>query len=142
MEVLYCLLALAGFVGLWFLTTRFFNEKLIEPIRKWPYTKFEKCDPPLGTINGIGFSLCGGSGRFDYDTNSTAHYLFFCFFIPLIPLGCYRAQEVANSGKGSSYRIFGHEKWIFWEVIQIYLTSIAWAGGVISLICAVCAIFD
>ena len=60
---------------------------MIEPIRQWPYTKFEKCDPPLGTINGIGITLCGGWGRYDPDTNSTVYYLFFSFVIPLIPMG-------------------------------------------------------
>ena len=95
---------------------KFLANKLIEPVRNFPYTKFEKCDPPLGTMNGIGFRLyCGG--RYDYDTNSQAWYLFFCFIIPLFPIGCYRATEVSSSGKGSSYRIYGHDKWRFWEVI-------------------------
>lgn len=142
METLYLFLAFASFVGLWFFATRFFDDKLIELVRKWPYTKIEKCDPMLGTVNGIGLSLCGGSGRFDYSISSYAYYHFFCFFIPLIPLGCYRAQEVSNNGKGSSYRIFGHEKWRFWEVIQIYLTSIVWIGGVICLLGIIASFFD
>lgn len=141
MDILYCLLALAGFVGLWFFNDKVIVEKFIEPTRQYPYTKFEKCDPPLGTANGIGFTLYG-TGRYDYNTGSTAHYLFFCFFIPLLPLGCYRAQMVGSKGRSTQYRIFGHEKWRFWEVISIYLSTYSWIGGIISIIALICTFFD
>lgn len=140
METLYFFIGLAVCVGLWFFNEKFLANKLIEPVRNFPYTKFEKCNPPLGTMNGIGFRLyCGG--RYDYDTNSQAWYLFFCFIIPLFPIGCYRATEVSSSGKGSSYRIYGHDKWRFWEVILIYLSSYAWIGGVICLIGFIASFF-
>ena len=115
---------------------------MIEPIRQWPYTKFEKCDPMLGTINGIGFSLCGGWGRYDQETNSTVYYLFFSFFIPLIPLGCYRATEVGQSGKSTHYQIYGRDKWRFWEVMAVYLSGISWIGGVVSLIALIASFFE
>ena len=43
MAIVYCLLAVAGFVGLWFFNSRVICDKLVEPVRKYPYTKFEKC---------------------------------------------------------------------------------------------------
>lgn len=64
-----------------FLPLDFFDDKFIETVRKWPYTKFEKCDPMLGTINGIGLSLCGGSGRYDYSTSSTISFSVFSFLL-------------------------------------------------------------
>lgn len=142
MNILYPFLFLVAFVGLWFFNSKILIPKMIEPIRQWPYTKFEKCDPPLGTINGIGFTLCGGWGRYDPDTNSTVYYLFFSFFIPLIPMGCYRATQVGESGKSTQYQIYGHDKWRFWEIIAIYLSSISWVGGIISLIALIASFFD
>lgn len=142
METLYYIIALAIFIALWFLNTRIIISRLIEPIRQWPYTKLEKCNPPLGSVNGIGFTLCGGWGRYDAGTNSEAYYLFFSFFIPLIPLGCYRATNVGTNGKSTQYRIYGHDKWRFWEVVAVYLSSISWFGGIISLIALVCSFFD
>ena len=109
MNTVYCLLFLIAFVGLWFLNSKVIISRMIEPIRQWPYTKFEKCDPMLGTINGIGCTLCGGWGRYDPDTNSTVYYLFFSFIIPLIPLGCYRATQVSESGNSTQYQIYGHD---------------------------------
>lgn len=139
MNIVYCLSALAGFVGLWFFNLKVISEKLIEPTREYTYTKFKKCDPPLGTINGIGFNLYEG-GRLDYATMSTAHYLFFCFIIPLFPIGCYRAQMTESSGKSTQYRIYGHDKWRFWEVVSIYLATYSWIGGIISIIALICGI--
>ena len=142
METTYSLLALAIFVGLWFFNAKVIIPKKIEQIRQWPYTKFAKCSPPLGTINGIGFTLLGGWGRYDPDTNSTAYYLFFSFFVPLITLGCYRAIEVAENGNSTQYQIFGHDKWRFWEVLAVYLSSYSWVGGIISLIWLVVSFFN
>ncbi|MDO4735776.1 MAG: hypothetical protein Q4B21_02010 [Bacteroidia bacterium] len=140
MGTLYSAIGLITCIVVWFLNSKFISDKLIEPIRKYPYTKFEKCNPPLGTMNGIGFTLyCGG--RFDYNTNSQAWYLFFCFLIPLFPIGCYRATEVDSSGRGRSYKIYGHDKWRFWEVISIYISSFAWIGGVISIIALIASFF-
>ncbi len=142
MDALYCSLFLIAFAGLWFLNSKIIIPKLIEPVRQWPYTKFEKCIPTLGTINGIGFSLLGGWGRYDPDTNSTAYYHFFSFFIPLIPLGCYRATEVGESGNSTEIQIYGHDKWRFWEVIAVYLSSIAWVGGIFSLLALIISFFE
>lgn len=141
MSIVYCLLAVAGFVGLWFFNSRVICDKFVEPIRKYPYTKFEKCDPPLGTMNGIGFTLYE-TGRLDYNTMSSAHYLFFCFIIPLFPVGCYRAQTLGSKGRSTQYRIFGHEKWRFWEVVSIYLGVYSRIGGIISIIALICSFFD
>ena len=141
MEIVYCLCCIALFVGLWFFNDKVICNKLVEPYRKYPYTKFEKCNPPLGTMNGIGFTLYEG-GRFDIHTMSSSHYLFFCLLIPLFPVDCYRAQMIGSSGKSTRYKIFGHEKWRFWEVFSIYLRAYSWLGGIISVIALICAIVD
>jgi hypothetical protein len=142
MDTVYCFLSLVAFVGLWFLNSKIIIPRMIEPIRQWPYTKFEKCDPMLGTINGIGCSLYGGWGRYDPGTNSTAYYLFFSFIIPLIPLGCYRATQVGEDGNNTQYQIYGHDKWRFWEIFAVYISSISWVGGIISLLFLIVSIFD
>ena len=140
MNTLYSALVLIASIGVWFLNSKLIC-KLIEPIREYPYTKFEKCYPPLGTGNGIGFRLyCGG--RTEFSTTSQAWYLYFCFLIPLFPIGCYRATQVSSSGRSQSYRIYGHEKWRFWEVVYIYLSSYAWVAGVISALCLIFSFFD
>lgn len=142
MDILYYSSGLISCIGLWFFNLKVIGDKLIEPHRKWPYTKFQKCSPPLGTGNGIGFTLLNGGGRYDVNTNSTAWYLFFCFFfIPILPLGCYRASEVGSRGKSMQYRIFGHEKWRFWEVLSIYLASYSWIGGIVFIIAIICEFF-
>lgn len=141
MDTLYSILVLAASIAVWFFNSKVLCPKLIEPIRKYPYTKFEKCDPPLGSINGIGFRLFQG-GRAEFSTNSEAWYLFFCFLVPLFPIGCYRATQVSSNGRSQSYKIFGHEKWRFWEVICIYISSFAWAAGVISAICLIVSFFE
>ena len=141
MDTLYCVLALVICVAVWFFNTKVICNKLVEPVRKYPFTKFEKCDPPLGSINGIGFRLFG-SGRVDYSTGSEAWYLFFCFLVPLFPVGCYRATEVSSSGRSTSYRIFGHEKWRFWEVVSIYISTYTWFAGFISVICLIVSFFE
>lgn len=143
MDIVYCLLAIAGFVGLWFFNSKVICNKLVEPVRKFPYTKFEKCDPPLGTVSvsGIGFTFFE-TGRYDYATMSSAQYLFFCFLIPLIPVGCYRAQTMGSSGRSTEYRIFGHEKWRFWEVVSVYLGTYSWIGGIFSVFALIYCFFD
>lgn len=139
MDTLYSALVLIASIGVWFLNSKLIC-KLIEPMREYPYTKFEKCNPPLGSVNGIGFSLyCGG--RTEFSTNSQAWYLYFCFLIPLFPIGCYRATLVSSSGRSESYRIYGHEKWRFWEVVYIYLSSYALIAGVISALCLIFSFF-
>lgn len=139
MDTLYSALVLIASIGVWFLNSKLIC-KLIEPMREYPYTKFEKCNPPLGSVNGIGFNLyCGG--RTEFSTNSQAWYLYFCFLIPLFPIGCYRATLVSSSGRSESYRIYGHEKWRFWEVVYIYLSSYALVAGVISALCLIFSFF-
>ena len=77
MDTLYSALVLIASIGVWFLNSKLIC-KLIEPIREYPYTKFEKCNPPLGTGNGIGFRLyCGG--RTEFSTNSQACIYTFAF---------------------------------------------------------------
>ena len=142
MNTVYCLIFLVAFVGLWFFNSKIIIQRLIEPVRQWPYTKFEKCDPTLGTINGIGCTLCGGWGRYDPNTNSIVYYHFFSFIIPLIPLGCYRATQIGESGNSTEYQIYGHDKWRFWEVIAVYLSSISWLGGIFILLCLIISFFD
>lgn len=139
MDTIYFLLGTLGCIIMWFFNLKFI-DKFIEPIRKYPYTKFKNCNPPLGTGNGIGFVLYQG-GRKEFSTNSEAWYLFFCFIIPLFPVGCYRATQI-SSGRRSSYKIYGHEKWKFWEVISIYLAAYSWIGGIICIIGFIASFFD
>ena len=54
MDILYYSLGLISCIGLWFFNLKVISDKLIEPRRKWHYTKYQKCTPPLGTGNGIG----------------------------------------------------------------------------------------
>lgn len=89
-------------------------------------------NPPLSTINTIGFNLYG---NFRADINgSTVKYLFFCIFFPLFPIGCYRATEGASKYLGrqgvaqvtkTKYTIYGTEKWNVVEVLVIYLITIS-----------------
>lgn len=134
-------LGLITCIGLWFFNMHIINDKLIEQIRKYPYTKYEKCNPLLGTGNGIGFVLLNSTGRYDYNSNSTAWYLFFSIIIPIIPIGCYRASEVGRKGNSTQYKIYGHEKWKFWEVVSIYLGTYTWIAGIIFIIAIICEFF-
>ena len=58
------------------------------------------------------------------------------------PVGCYRAQTLGSKGRSTQYRIFGHEKWRFWEVVSIYLGVYSRIGGIISIIALICSFFD
>ena len=141
MDTLYSIISIACCVVVWILNSKFIEGKLVETMRQTPYIDFQECDPPLGSINGIGFRLfCGG--RTDLNTNSQAWYLFFCFIIPLFPVSCYRATHVASSGRSESYKIFGPEEWRFWEIVSIYITSFAWIVGFISVICLIVSLFE
>ena len=90
-------------------------------------------NPSISSINNIGLSFFGDY-RMDIANGSTVKYLFFCIFIPLIPVGCYRAlrgmsENLGRQGAGSvnrtQYTIYGTEKWNFVEVLIIYLTTIS-----------------
>lgn len=141
MEQIYILLIIAASVGLWFLNEKVIVPKLVEPYSHEPYTRFEKCKPFLGTANGIGLTLGGGWGRYDAITDSSVYYLFLTIFVPLIPIACYRASEVEPGSKHRQYRIYGHEKWRFGEIVVIYISSLAWAAGSISILCLIISFF-
>lgn len=125
---------LALSIGLWHFNDKVIVPRLVEPYLAEPYDAYEKCSPILGSVNGIGFTLCGGYGRYDGLTGSSVYYLFFSFFIPLIPLKCYRARELDGSGRQRQYRIFGHESWRFGEIVVVYVSAIAWLGGALSVL--------
>ena len=96
------------------------------------YMDYEKCSPWLFTLNGCGFRLYT-VGRQDVSTPLPSHssYLFLClFFIPLIPISCYR---VADVGEGQYY-IFGNESWSLWEIVYLYMTYYCWVIGVIGIL--------
>lgn len=81
----------------------------------------------LSTINNIGYRFYGDFRR---DTNgSTVKYLFFCFFFPLFPIGCYRATEGPTEfhvkHDDTKYIIYGTEKWNVLEILIIYLYMLA-----------------
>lgn len=138
--MLYSIISIVSSIVIWTVWSKFVHEKKVEQNRSTPYTDFEKCEPPLGTIGGIGFHFFQ-SGRFDLATGSFAYYSFFCFIIPLFPLGCYRARLASNFGRNTSYTVYGYEKWRFWEVFEIYMYSIAGAAFIIGIITLIISFF-
>lgn len=98
-------------------------------------------NPPLSTINTIGFNLYGD---FRTDINgSSVKYLFICLFFPLFPIGCYRARQespmkyMGRQGvaqvRETKYKIFGTEKWNIVEVLLIYIVTIAIVIGLLLI---------
>ena len=87
-------------------------------------------DIPLGTGNGIGLHFLGDY-RHDYisdGSTNVSYYFFVFFFLPIIPLGCYRIQEGSTYSPShhrstTRYKIYGTEKWKFTEVVTIYLKT-------------------
>lgn len=136
----YCLFVyLVLFVGLWFLNSKVVIPRLVEPFVSKPYNAFEKCNPVLSSVNGVGFTLRGGFGRYDGATDSSVYYLFFSILIPLIPIKCYRATEL---DAGRQYRIYGHESWRFWEIVAVYLSTISGVGIIVCVLLIVLQLFD
>lgn len=97
----------------------------------------------LGTTNNIGSTLLGG---FRWYGMSCVVYDFICFFVPLFPVGCYRAMagETTQSGKttSTSYRFYGSEKMNGLEVLQIYLVSWGWLPFIFGAIGIVISWFE
>lgn len=74
-------------------------------------------------VNGIGFSFYGKYRETficDYKTYVTYH-VFCLFFIPILPLGCYRVIK-ENGG----YRIIGGERMAWRELLCMFLGLIKW----------------
>jgi hypothetical protein len=107
------------------------GTRYIKEYRETKFLNFEECNPFLFSINFIaGISLFGG-GRYEEETDSKSMYQFlYLWFIPLIPLNCYRAKE---AGLGS-FEIFGHEKWDLREVLYIILLRLSAVSTFISII--------
>jgi len=131
MLIVVLFIALACCLALIFLTHKYikFRDKDHIKIRNKAIYNGKKTLFPLSTINTVGFNLYGNY-RFDIMTGSSAKYMFFCIFLPLFPVGCYRAAEGAFKYLGrqgaaqvseAKYRIYGTEKWSFIEVLNIYL---------------------
>ena len=70
---------------------------------------------------GCGCSLIGGDSvvHFRCEDHSSVEYLFATlFFLPIIPLGCYRVNE-------DTEKVLGEEKWKAGEVLFIYFIYLA-----------------
>lgn len=100
----------------------------------------------LQTWNGCGLSFYG-EYRVDLRNSSHARYLCFCLFsIPIIPIGCYRVgmgdfQRVNYKQTVQNYKIYGSEKWRFWECVSIYIIGIATVFILIGVINLLVALF-
>lgn len=141
-NIIYYSLGILVCIGLWFLNAHIIDEKFIESRLKEPYKRFEKCDPILGTGNGIGLVLMNSHARYDDYTDTTVWYLYISLFIPILPIGCYRAKEIGSKGKTTRYKIYGHEKWRFFEILSIYLSAYSFIAGFILILAIICEIFS
>lgn len=149
MGILGSLVCIVGCIIVTIINFKFIFCNLIEDKRLSPFKDFRLCDPPLWIRNGIGFTLYRGGrkdmiyskcGDYTKTSISYSYYLFFCILLPIFPIGCYRASEVnlpRRWGQGQSYRIYGREKWKFWEVVYIYINVLA---GV-AVFCCILNIF-
>jgi len=137
--------------GCWFLSLGFFGFFLGHCLLS-KYNDLRPYEPAipngdspgsLGTMNGIGTSLYG---YFRPDGLSYVTYEFLCFFIPLIPVGCYRVEQgMTTQGykkTSTSYRFYGSEKWRFTEVINIYLTAFGVIAMIIGGLCMIFTVFE
>lgn len=93
----------------------------------------------LGTGNGIGISMFGEFNRKD---GIKVSYTFLCFFLPILPLGCYASQEssfVSHSHKRqtTTYKISGSQPWRLIEILVLYFKY--W-GFTVSLFCIISCI--
>lgn len=110
--------------------------------------RYDGKHPPniLQTWNGIGFSFYG-KFRGDLKTSSYARYLCFCIFsVPIIPIGCYRVeygefQRISHKQEVQNYKVYGSEKWRFWECVSIYLLGITIVFALIGVIKLLEALF-
>ena len=79
----------------------------------------------LNMVNGIGTTL---KGHYREAEGTYVAYEFFClFFLPLIPMGCYRVKDA----EGDSYLVYGSTEWHLGEVLWEYLKW--WGGGIILI---------
>ena len=82
-------------------------------------------------VNGIGFSFYGKYRETfigDYKTYVTYH-VFCLFFIPILPLGCYRVIK-ENGG----YRIIGGERMAWRELLCMFLGLIKWPVPIAAIL--------
>lgn len=97
----------------------------------------------LGTTNGIGLSL---QGSFRGVGMTYVAYQFLCFFIPLIPVGCYRVSMGGTTSgykkTTTSYRIYGSESWSGLEILQVYMSYYSIMTLIFGSIAFVISLFD
>ena len=98
----------------------------------------------LGTIMGIGTNLLGFF-HFRELENTWVSYSFFCFILPLFPVGCYRVRKEGSSygalGTKVEWAIFGSEKGNVLEVATIYLHFYGFLIWLVSLLFGLMMIF-
>lgn len=99
----------------------------------------------FGTFNGIGLCLLGDF-RYDWRTQTMVKYEFLTLIVPLFPTNCYRAkitQEYSVNHKRhiTKYKIYGTEKWHWFEVLSIYVMGFGGLALLVAVINLLQAIF-
>jgi hypothetical protein len=94
----------------------------------------------LETNYGIGISLSGDFFDLRCFYGSTVTYQCITFFyLPILPIGCYRVNRGKTTSVGprrstTSYKVYGSEKWIFLELLFLYLHHWSLAAFICSFL--------
>lgn len=89
----------------------------------------------LSTYNGIGATFYGSGEPDVIDSTYLATHFVVCMFVPLFPLGTYLVQEMAPTGEGHAYRVFGKVPFgLFLSSWSRALTLAVVAGFLLSLL--------
>ena len=118
-------LALA--VALLFLLREYISEQMIESQRLEPYTDYSHCTPAMFSINGCGIRLYTVAREYSTPT-ATTYSAYLCvslFYIPILPLKCYRAADCDDN----KYIIHGTEQWQVTEVLYLFTTYYRWIAA-------------
>ena len=118
-------------VVLIFLLRNYVKSDIIEQYRAEPYTDYKHCEPVMFSINGCGIRLYTVARQYSTPsaTSYSAYQCISLFYIPIIPLKCYRAVDCDEN----KYIIYGPEQWLYAEVIYLYLTYYRWIVAVAAV---------
>ena len=100
----------------------------------------QKSPSYLETNYGIGVSLSGDFFNLRCFHGSIVTYQCITFFyLPILPIGCYRVYRGKTTSVGprkstTSYKIYGSEKWIFLELLFLYLHHWSLAAFICSFL--------
>lgn len=107
--------------------------------------RWRKGNPLLGTGNGIGGVFIKGYRR--AMGVGDVYYNFLSFIVPIIPIGCFLAEEGVYNYKShhsstQSYKVYGSVKWNLIELLSIYLRYVCILGGIFALIGSIDGIIE